>query len=261
MSRIKPYARFSPRPSAEECESCDNQLSEIAEWIARNGHKNAAPIAAGSEWPGYRDDNTHGDPEDRPALEALVKELRRGEIVVVRDFDRVSRVASHRLGVAAQIAAKGARLVSLREGEYRPNDPATKLLFGIMANVGEFNRDNIKIATSKGMLRNIYRDNRVQGSKQPFGWEVDPDSPLVVYPNGKHGGPSKMRRIEAEQVVIARIVAMYRDEGKSLGAITLALMGENVPCRGSKWYKSTVRDILIREGVELRKAGRPIEMA
>lgn len=250
------YARFSPRPNAATCESCDVQLADLAEYCNGKGYKIMLPPATvdGQQF-GYRDDDTHGDVDARPGLEAAVEALQPGWILIVRDFDRISRATSHRLGVATQIVGKGCRLISTSEGEYLPRDPFQKYLFTILAANGELRRDLTKIATSQGMRRN-QRLGRRMGSRTPFGFKDDPTSPLIRKDDGSVGRPSGMMIDPEERTTIERIVALY-NEGKSLSQIIARLELNGVKCRGEKWHRGTLSKILRREGVKMRSAGKP----
>lgn len=54
--------------------------------------------------------------KDKPALNALIARLERGDVLVVAALDRLGRHARKALGLIEDLSAKGIKVVSLREG-------------------------------------------------------------------------------------------------------------------------------------------------
>jgi DNA invertase Pin-like site-specific DNA recombinase len=239
------YARFSPRPNADECESCEVQLGDLREWCRQRG------IVIEAE---EHDDALSGDDAERPGLERALAGAKRGRLLLCRKFDRISRDTRHLLGVALDLARRGVQLESITEGRYDPNDDEFELLFTILAGLGQYQRKKIKRSTRDKMLQHQACGRRM--SKQPpYGMELDPDSPPVMH-DGIPGQPSGLRKNEKEQAVIARIIKEF-DSGEGLPSIVQSLTKAKIPCRAGRWHASTVRKILLRNGREMRAVGRP----
>lgn len=239
------YARFSPRPKADECESCDVQLRDLRRWCREHG------ITIEAE---ERDDALSGADAERPGLVRALAAAKRGRVVLCRSFDRISRDSHHLLGVALDLARRGVQLESITQGRYDPNDDEFELLFTILAGVAQYQRKKIKRATQAKMLEHQAGGRRM--SKQPpFGWELDPDSAPVMR-DGVAGAPSGLRKNEKEQAVIARIIKEF-DGGAGLPAIVQSLTKAKIPCRAGRWHASTVRKILLRNDRKMRAVGRP----
>ena len=65
---------------------------------------------------------------------------------------------------------------------------------------------------------------------------------------GRCEGVKPYGALADEQVVLSRICAL-RVQGRTLGAISETLNAEGImPRRGAKWYPSSVRNVILREG-------------
>lgn len=184
------YARFSPRPNASECDSCDKQLADMREYCA------ASQEAIRSE---FRDDGVSGAILDRKGLSEAIRGLKRGDTLLVRDWDRLARKLFWQLEIARQVEKKGATLRSLHGGDWScASDPAVKLLNNIMAAFAEYQRETTSIRTRRKM-RKYVKEGRYMGGKAQFGFKLV-DKCLVPDPE--------------QQAVIAKIVEL-RSAGKN----------------------------------------------
>lgn len=99
--------------------------------------------------PIYREHASGGD-RDRPQLAALLTYARPGDVVVVTKLDRLARSVAHLVELAAHLDAQGIGLVVLSQG-IDTTTPAGRLMFHVLAAIGEFERDLIRERTNEGL--------------------------------------------------------------------------------------------------------------
>lgn len=89
-----------------------------------------------SRW--YRDKFT-GTAMDRPGLDKLMDQVRRGDIktVVVWRLDRLGRTAKGLHDLIDELRVLGVRFISLREG-FDLSTPAGRLMLGVLASCAQF---------------------------------------------------------------------------------------------------------------------------
>lgn len=241
MAEMVVLARYSPRPKPpagaapdkhlryeedQKANSCDRQLDQARAWAASNGHTIVDT---------FREDAVSGD-GGRVVLAQAVDRCRKGMILWVRDFDRISRKALYRLAVAEDLSDRGVRLFSLDEGFYNHEDDGSFAYFAIKAVMGELVRRGTKRKTSREMKR-YQSEGRIMGGI-PFGYEVDPFSA----PN-ERGGKSRRRPCEAEQMALPALRA-FRASELSQQAVAASLNAIGVPARGGKqWTASKVAKV------------------
>lgn len=238
-------ARYSPRPlppkpteddlkrgeEDRKKNSCDVQLEDARRWCAANGHEIVQE---------FREDNLSGD-EDRPILTEAIEACKRGYMLLVRDFQRVSRNGRFLMYVAGDLAARRVTLQSMTEGKYEHEDDEAWLSFGVRALFGEYYRRKVKKSTKAKML--LHQKNGRRMSKiLPFGRMLDPADPKRHIP------------CPEEVAVIDRMAALYRD-GLGVRAIARQLEAEGILCRGNaRWHHRLVADTLRTAGVRLNGA-------
>lgn len=255
MAKVISYARFSPRPMAtadgdddSRENSCDVQLADNRKWCAEHNHNIVAE---------FREDAISGDGE-RQILNEALSACKRGYIFLVRDFDRISRIARFRMQVATDLASSGVSVWSRKEGLYQHDNDELWLAFGMLSLLGEYQRRKTKKITKAKSLEHQAGGRRMS-EKPPFGWKLDVNSPptkRIVQGKLITGGPSRIIPDEDEQAVIVRIAEAYK-AGESLAKIAADLERDGVKCRRSKaWYRAALRSILRRAGVRMRAVGR-----
>jgi putative DNA-invertase from lambdoid prophage Rac len=103
----------------------------------------------------YVDTGFSGAKADRPALQALMKEARRGDTVVVYKLDRFGRSAQHLLKLLDDLKARGCRFIAISQGidtgAEGSGSAAANLLFTILAGIAEFERELIRERTLLGV--------------------------------------------------------------------------------------------------------------
>ena len=89
--------------------------------------------------------------KERPELDRLFDQLRKGDIIVVTELTRLSRSVRDLFALVDMIHQKGANLKSLKEPWLDTTTPQGKLLFAVFAGVSQFERDLIRERTKEGL--------------------------------------------------------------------------------------------------------------
>jgi len=225
------YARFSPRPNAAECESCESQLVDLRQYCAKRGYEVVGE---------YRDDALTGgdDWNDRPGMLDAVAACRRGYLFVVRAFDRLFRDTRKALMFAADIESRGVRIRSITEESASLDTPEARFMRGIFFLNAEYQRELIRARTRAKMLLHQSNGRRMSAAaKTPYGTMPDPanSSCIVPCPN--------------EQDVIKLVRKLHKARGMGLREIARELERRGIERRGKKhWNHQLVKSILVRCG-------------
>lgn len=224
------YSRFSPRPGAADCESCERQAQDIQNWCKKK------------EWTieaEYADKEYSGDSSDRENLwTAVAAASRKGYALVVRNLDRLARSVILQELIIERVRKKGGVVISLAgEGAVEGDDECGQdaMVRQIFGAINEQRRKMICWLTHKGMVRN-QKQGKLQTRRDgtPYGTRYDEATGKVV------DDPK-------EKEILAKILA-WQAEGKRSEAITTLLNAEGIKAkRGGKWCKTSVRKILLRE--------------
>lgn len=98
-------------------------------------------------------DKASGKKEDRPGLQACLKALREGDVLVIWKLDRLGRNLRHLVNTIHDLTTRGIGLKVLT-GHGTALDtttPSGKLIFGIFASLAEFERELISERTKEGL--------------------------------------------------------------------------------------------------------------
>lgn len=232
------YARFSPRPNAEACESVESQLADLHALCGREG----LPIAS-ERW----DKELSGGDRERAGLLAAVADCRRGDVLLVRDWSRLGRDTLFVLTIHEELQHRKCALRSMTEGLFSvEGDPAREVLSTVLAAVAKMQRALIRDATSRKMLGH-QRNGRLMGSICPYGT-------MEGEPVDVGAGELQRRLVEcpAEAAVIRRIVELH-GSGCSLRGICRVLASEGLHSReGNGWKHQVIKAILERAGANGR---------
>ena len=118
-----------------------------------------ALLRDGVKPPDIWEDRISGAAAKRPVLEAMLKDLRPGDTVVVWKLDRLGRNAEYILQVARKIQEKGAYLRILDFGMDTSTAGGT-MMFQVLAAFAEFERNLIRERTMAGLAAARERGKR-----------------------------------------------------------------------------------------------------
>jgi DNA invertase Pin-like site-specific DNA recombinase len=120
------------------------QESELKEYCARRGWEAIL----------YRDRGHSGAKQDRPALNALLSDLRKRkvDVILVWSLDRLARSLKQLLTISEECRSLGVDLVSLRQN-IDTTLPAGRLTFQILGAVAEFERELLRERVKAGMAQ------------------------------------------------------------------------------------------------------------
>jgi DNA invertase Pin-like site-specific DNA recombinase len=220
------YARFSPRPNAEECDSVEKQLERCRAYCIGHGYSIVAEY--------FDKDLSGGRADNRPGLqEAINAACRHKAVLCVYSLSRLARCTRDAIDLAERLNTAGADLAVIQEN-VNTRSPMGRFIFTLFSALAQLEREQIAERTSTAMLRHQANGRRMTHvARCPFGKQPDPLDParLIDHPG--------------EQGTIATIRAA-RAEGMGFKAIAHMLEALGIPCRGERWHHTTVRSILRR---------------
>lgn len=218
------YTRFSPRPNAKECDSCEEQAERCVAYCARKGYDWHLP---------YKDENVSGGILDRPELSKAIDSLQLDDILVVDSSDRLARDMLVNLTIRHQVEQAGAT-IEYANGSPSEDTPEGRLFQNMLAAFAAYERDRIRLRTKQGLDKKRKNGERTTG-KIPIGWMLDPDD------------PKRLVRCESERLAILQICRLSRMAELSSEGIVAVLIAELKSCRGKPWSARTIRKIVKRE--------------
>jgi DNA invertase Pin-like site-specific DNA recombinase len=120
------------------------QEAELLEYCQRRGWESIL----------YRDRGQSGAKQDRPALNALLSDLRKRkvDVILVWSLDRLARSLKQLLTISEECRSLGVDLVSLRQA-IDTTLPAWRLTFQILGAVAEFERELLRDRVKSGMAQ------------------------------------------------------------------------------------------------------------
>ena len=216
------YTRFSPRPNARECDSCEKQEERCRAYCIQKGYR----VVLNS----LSDPDTSGGVLDRPGLSAAIRTIEnfKGEVVLVVDaMDRLARDMLVSLTIRHEVERAGGR-IEFANGTPVAETPEGRLFSNILAAFAAYERDRIRHATSRGMKRR--QANGEWFGKPPVGWMRDPED------------SKRLIRCEQEQKALEKMRELSR-LGRPSHKIAELLTEEFGPFRGKPWSARTVRRI------------------
>lgn len=98
-------------------------------------------------------DTISGSQDDRPGLDACLKALRKGDVLVVWKLDRLGRSLRHLVNTVEDLAARGVgfKVLTGQGADIDTTTPAGKMIFGIFATLAEFERELNRERTKAGL--------------------------------------------------------------------------------------------------------------
>jgi len=140
MKEVRRAAIYVRCSTAEQ--ETDMQETELLEYCEKRGWSCVV----------YRDKGQSGAKNERPALNAMLNDLRRRkcDVVVIWALDRLARSLKQLLGIAEECRLLGVDLVSLKQS-VDTTGPAGRLVFQILGAMGEFERELLRERVKSGM--------------------------------------------------------------------------------------------------------------
>jgi len=211
------YARFSPRPNAEDCDSVAKQLERMVKWCEAMGH-----TIIGRE----SDEGISGGRADnRPGLQRAIAQTRQAKgLLVVYSLDRLSRRTRDLLDISKSLTSAGANWASTTQS-IDTSTPAGRMLVTVLGAMAQMQREETQERTSRVMLQH-QKNGRRMGSICPSGWE----------PNCR---PGFMQPNENELRGLERAKAL-RETGLGWRIIAQTLKAEGFTYRGGDWKHLTL---------------------
>ena len=112
-----------------------------------------ALIEAGVSDDGIYEDQASGKRDTRPGLDACLKALRKGDVLVVWKLDRLGRDLRHLVNIVKDLTDReiGLRVLTGQGAQIDTTTAAGRLVFGIFAALAEFERELIRERTIAGL--------------------------------------------------------------------------------------------------------------
>jgi len=109
-------------------------------------------------------DTASGKKDDRPGLEACLKALRKGDVLVVWKLDRLGRSLRHLVNTVHDLSDRGIgfKVITGQGANIDTTTASGKMVFGIFASLAEFERELISERTKAGL-----RFRGVKGGRRP----------------------------------------------------------------------------------------------
>jgi DNA invertase Pin-like site-specific DNA recombinase len=220
------YARFSPRPNASECESCERQIEDLRIYCKGAGLEIAGEfsdhaLSGGDGW------------EERPGMLDAVAVAKRGTVFLVRAYDRLFRDTDKALAFRAMLEAKGVQVCSITEEGANGDSMNAKLIRFIFLWLAEYQREIIRARTKARMLQHQAGGRRMS-KETPWGTRVDPSDPARLV-------------ADEEEIGIAHLIVERKAAGESLRGIGRWLQEQGYKRRGKEtWPHAIITRIVNR---------------
>jgi DNA invertase Pin-like site-specific DNA recombinase len=225
------YARFSPRPEGETCESNETQLAYCRRWCEENGHTIIAE---------FTDSNMSGDNADRPGLWKAIESSKKGMIVVYRR-DRLVRSTYLSEVIYRELAKQNTELHCVNSMNV-DDSPDGKLIRTILSAFDQHQKDISALRTKWAML-NHQSSGWLMSRHPPFGMQVG-ESAITTGRNGLTRERKRIIPCPEEQEAIDEVKRLKSDGG-TLGSIAEAMNDSGKLYRGKPWNRKQVQRILL----------------
>jgi DNA invertase Pin-like site-specific DNA recombinase len=149
-------------------------------------------------------DKASGKLEHRPALDAMLDQLRPGDSVTVWRLDRLGRSLRHLIDVVADLESRDVTFRSLTES-IDTSTPGGKLTFHLFGALSEFERDLIRERTTAGLA--AARSRGRKGGRPSVWTEGKIRLALEMYDNRQHDVASIARILGVSRASVYRAIA------------------------------------------------------
>ncbi len=175
----------------------------------------------------FREEGVSGtkELENRPALQELLLAIESGDVrmVLIEALNRLARDLMVQETILGDLRKRGITVVSVTEPDLCSDDPSRKLMRQIFGAIAEYDKSMIVLKLRGARQRMKARTGRCEGAKA-FG------------------------TASGHRPTIERILNL-RSAGMAVDTIAETLNAEGMKSKsGGKWYGSSVRNVLMREG-------------
>jgi DNA invertase Pin-like site-specific DNA recombinase len=153
-------------------------------------------------------DKASGKLGPRPALNAMLDQLRTGDTVVVWRLDRLGRSLRHLIDIFADLDNRGVSVRSLTES-IDTSTPGGKLIFHLFGSLAEFERDLIRERTIAGLAAARARGRR---GGRPTVWTTEKLSTArSMYEDGQHDVATIARVLGVSRASVYRALTSVKE--------------------------------------------------
>lgn len=176
----------------------------------------------------YNDSGFSGANMNRPALQEMIRDIKKLDKIVVYKLDRLSRSQKDTLYLIEDIFLRNnCDFISMSES-FDTNSPFGRATIGILGVFAQLEREQIRERMKMGKAARAKEGKFHGGCQAPIGYDYV-DGELVTN--------------ESEKEQVQKIFTMY-SEGYSPPAITKYLNENGYTTKYGKWLKNTVHDLL-----------------
>ena len=156
------------------------------------------------------EEKVSGTKADRPQLNALLSQLRSGDVLVIYELKRLGRRAMQLLELAEEFQRRGVELVSLTEN-INTTTPMGRYIFATWCALAQLDRDIIAENTRAGL-----EAARARGhfGGRPPAKKADVETALKLYDTGKFSGQEISNQTGLSVSTLYRYLRL-REEGES----------------------------------------------
>lgn len=239
MTQAVTYARFSPRPNAEEARSIETQTQQAIAYCKAHGWTIVGD---------FSDPGLSGKDTKRPGLQAALEMMDKldGEgVLIVYSFSRLARSVKDLLTIVERINGAGGHVVSLHDS-IDTTTPAGRMMLGVVGSIDQFNREIGAERTKDAMLQ--YQANgRRMSDRCPYGMERDQSRPeLYTNKRGEQATRFRFLRRNASECDVMRRIDEMHAGGLGIRTIAKMLNDDGLDIRGKPWSHTAVHRVLRR---------------
>lgn len=222
------YLRVSTEDQAKEGYSLGAQRDRLAAFATSQGWQVA-------EF--YVDEGISAKDMNRPALQRLLKEVSKGEVVLVYKLDRLTRSVGDLDHLLRRWEGEGVLFRSCTE-DFNTTTAAGRLFIRLVADLAQWERENLAERTRMGMVKRA-QEGEWNGGATPFGYKAMETGERV-------GQKARKALVPDENAPVIREIYERYVAGQGMRQITLWLNREKglKSTRGGQFTDATVSGIL-----------------
>ncbi len=171
--RIVIYVRVSTQEQAKEGYSIGEQIERLTKYAEAHGWIVVKV---------YTDAGHSGATMDRPALQEMLQDVKKGGIdkVVVYKLDRLSRSQKDTLNIIEDYLLKNNCDFESMNEKFDTSTSFGRAMVGILAVFAQLEREQIKERMSMGMEARVKEGKWRGGNTLPFGYDYDPEKGTLI---------------------------------------------------------------------------------